>query len=119
MKEVCGFKGKDGRFYDKKSECMDADLDFDIRDTADTLNSLREDVSYLISKDYADNSSYGEYSVGSVETRILQHLSKVILRHSDGIVAIVMKKRELEETLDKLQAKKGSFTWWLEKTWWK
>ena len=120
MKEVCGFKGKNGMFYDKKSDCMEADLYFDIRATAATLNSIGEEVSRLIQNDYADYSSFGgsEYTLSGVQYRILKDLSNTILRHSEGIIAIVTKKKELEDTLTRLQAKKGSFTWWLEKKWW-
>lgn len=113
MKEICGFKGKNGQFYEKEQDCVKADIKFEIRDVESKLNWFWEKVEDQIFRDY----HYHQYDRQAIQKLIAQK----VLKHSNDFLDIISRKKELEKTLDKLQKqyKKESLPWWLKTIWWK
>ena len=114
MKEVCGYKGLDGKFYEKEKDCKRADLEYKIQDVERILNNFHTrlgdiflvNTSFWEQREFEQNKNY-----------ILQKVAQLVLRDSDNFIEIINKKKELEKELDELQKiRKG--TWWLKIKWW-
>jgi len=114
MKEICGFEGKDKRFYKTKKECKEADLNFEINKHVKLLENFSINIqNYLFM-----NGDYAKQAQWNIDQRyIFKMVSRLILRDSEGFIEIINKKKELEKTLEELYKKKSS-RWWLQLKWW-
>ena len=115
MKKVCGYKSKEGNFYEKKSECELADLNYELREVKRVLdnlhNSLEDHFLFNVGTDVnMEWMKYREY--------IFRTISKIILRDSDNLIQVVEKKKELSAKLEELQSKIKYKKWWLKYKWW-
>lgn len=113
MKEICGYKGLDGKFYENEKECVLADKKFQLKDLSrklDNFSSALSDALLLAGKyNYID------------EERIMGIVAKVILRDSDKFIEIINQKKDLEENLDFLEKEINGYSkpWWLKTIWWR
>lgn len=114
MKEVCGYKGLDGKFYETEKACKKADLDYKVQDIERILNNFHTRLGDFF---LVNTSSWIQMEFEQNKNYILQKVAQLVLRDSDNFIEIINKKKELEKELDELQKlKKG--VWWLKLKWW-
>lgn len=116
MKKICGYKGKDDKFYESKEKCEIADLNFELKHVQKTLNSFTrriEDTLFLEGK-HSLSSDWEEHKYD-----LLDLVCRRILKDSDDFVKIINEKKNLEVKLDKLEKTIINKKWWLRVKWWK
>lgn len=127
MKEICGYLGKDDKFYKTEEECERADLEYSISKTKNILNHFSGDLQRYIFNVESDIFGTGgrmimEYEM--IKSRLLDTICEKILLDSDKFIEVINRKKELENELDRLQElyeKKNNVSkpWWLKLKWWK
>jgi len=113
MKEVCGYKGLNGQFYEKQSKCEKADIDYKIRNISRKLDNFSSSLSqYLYSYRESNYSAYNE-------TYFLELVAKAVLRDSTMFIEVIKEAEGLKKELEQLyEEKNNSSKWWLQLKWW-
>lgn len=114
MKEICGYKGLDGKFYETEKACKKADLEYKIQDVRRVLSNFHTHLGDIFIAD-ADTWTRIEFEYN--KDYILQKVAQLVLKESDNFIEIVNKKKELEKELDELQKLRKNY-WWLRFKWW-
>jgi len=121
MKEICGYKGLDGEFYEKKVDCEKADLKYRIEILERKLNNFKVILSDYLFKDY-DTYKFHRYDVTSVSKYVLDNIAQLVLRDSEMFISIIKQKDKLKDDLDALNKtfkEEYDKPWWLKIIWWK
>lgn len=112
MKKICGFKGLNGKFYEKQSECERADLLFKIEEVNILLNNLHCDLRGII-KEATINEKYNYEIERILLNRVEEQVCRLIIFYSDDFLKIIKKKEELKEILKELQGEYNfKNSWW-------
>jgi len=117
MQEVCGYKTKDGRFFDNEKAAKKADLDYEIKDVKKSLQNF-----WRIVDEYLWETRNRIHSPSNYSERLAQEVvSKMVLKYSDEFIALINQKKKLEKTLDTLREELSDLNrpWWLKIIWWK
>lgn len=113
MKEVCGYKGLNGQFYEKESDCKKADIDYKIRNISRKLDNFSSNLSqYLWTYRSSNYSAYNE-------NYFLELVAKAVLRDSAMFLEVIKEAEGLKAELEQLYKEKSSLSkWWLKLKWW-
>jgi len=118
MKQICGYKGLDKKFYETETECLIADKEYKIRKLKERLDDF---PSLLQSYMLHQCSSETLYSFHKNEGTIMRLVAELVLLKSDEFIEIINQKKTLEVDLDFLEREVCRFNkpWWLKTIWWK
>lgn len=128
MKQICGYKGLDGKFYEDEKDCRIADLEYEIADVRSTLENFYTEVEWIIHRHSAAPIDIGDWGIREDAIRVS---AITILKHSEDFIRLINKKEDLSTHLDELKSElskvkhKGKWSllrklpWWLETKWWK
>jgi|TARA_R110000782_G_scaffold237279_1_gene323774 hypothetical protein len=128
MIEVCGFKGLDGKFYEKASECEIADLRLKVDETRRKLENFPKHMSDQIYRKtwYANDDLIVNHQ--SITKYAHEFVMKCVLDDSDMFISIIKEKRAIAKHLSKLKSAydkqkdnhKWGYAgpWWMQFIWW-
>lgn len=128
MKQICGYKGLDGKFYEDEEDCRIADLEYEIADVRSILENFHTEVEWIIRRHSAAPIDVGDWGIREDAIRVS---ALTILKHSEDFIRLINKKKYLYSHLDELKSElskvkhKGKWSllrklpWWLETEWWK
>lgn len=121
MEKICGYKGLDGKFYEKEKECYQADLRFKILDLRATLDRFERDFDREFFERYERLSIYSSRQMSKEYSKeiALRVVAELVLRNSDKFVEIIQNREKLKTQLDLLVKEEQYLDkWWVKFKWW-
>jgi hypothetical protein len=117
MKEVCGFKAKDGKIYEKENDAKQADIEYELRKVINELNSLDTDLGRYIMevKRKAHFNDFNTFIRYFDEDTVYNNIGYILRKHwsvLEKMNEIYTKKGEEYKKLYNEKNYRGFGRWW-------